>query len=243
MGAMLNLRAATVSNPAPRAYYRKSNCMKKTFFSFGVVIASAFYVLFNNNSGNTAVTPPAPVATTGAPLATTAGTSSPAGGGTTGSGTGNGTPNGTNSAQASGGTGASASKTAKSGASRTGSGGTNTAPSGSTGSAAPAPTPTPAPKPQGLYRDGTYTGSQADAYYGIVQVQADIQNGKIANVTFLQYPNTHSTSVYINSQAMPYLTQEAIQIQNANVDIISGATDTSLAFQQSLASALAQAKN
>ncbi len=59
---------------------------------------------------------------------------------------------------------------------------------------------------------------------------------------FLQYPDTHSTSVYINQQAMPYLQQEAIQAQSANVNIVSGATDTSIAFQQSLASALAQAK-
>ena len=106
----------------------------------------------------------------------------------------------------------------------------------------PTPTPAPAPKPVGQYVDGTYTGNPADAYYGNVQVQAIIQGGKITDVQFLQYPNTHSTSVYINSQAMPYLKQEAIQAQNANVNIVSGATDTSMAFQQSLASALSQAK-
>ncbi len=107
----------------------------------------------------------------------------------------------------------------------------------------PAPTPTPPPQPKGLYVDGTYTGSVADAYYGNVQVQAVVSGGKLTDVQFLQYPNTHSTSVYINSQAMPYLTQEAIQSQSANVDIVSGATDTSMAFQQSLAAALAQAKS
>lgn len=40
---------------------------------------------------------------------------------------------------------------------------------------------------------------------------------------------------------MPYLKQEALQAQSANVQGISGASDTSAAFQQSLASALAQA--
>jgi uncharacterized protein with FMN-binding domain len=74
-------------------------------------------------------------------------------------------------------------------------------------------------------------------------VQAVISNGKIVDVQFLQYPNTHGTSIRINSQAMPYLTQEAIQSQSANVNIVSGATDTSIAFQQSLAVALTQAKN
>ncbi|HUZ92703.1 MAG TPA: FMN-binding protein [Candidatus Paceibacterota bacterium] len=106
----------------------------------------------------------------------------------------------------------------------------------------PTPTPTPTPKPKGLYADGSYNGSVADAYYGNVQVQAVVQGGKITDVRFLQYPDTHGTSIYINSQAMPYLTQEAIQAQSANVDIVSGATDTSMAFQQSLASALTQAK-
>lgn len=107
----------------------------------------------------------------------------------------------------------------------------------------PAPAPTPAPqKPAGQYADGSYPGSPADAYYGTVQVEAVIQNGRIADVQFLQYPNDRSNSVYINSQAMPLLTQEAIQAQSANVDGVSGATFTSQAFAQSLASALAKAK-
>lgn len=93
----------------------------------------------------------------------------------------------------------------------------------------------------GQYKNGTYTGSVEDAYYGNVQVSATISGGKIADVAFLQYPDTHDTSVMINQQAMPYLKQEALQTQNADVQIISGATFTSQAFIQSLASALKQA--
>ncbi len=92
------------------------------------------------------------------------------------------------------------------------------------------------------YMDGSYTGDVVDAYYGNVQVQASIQNGKVVDVKFLQYPNDRSTSIEINSQAMPYLTQEAIQAQNAQIDVVSGATYTSEAFIQSLASALIKAK-
>ncbi len=108
---------------------------------------------------------------------------------------------------------------------------------------APIPVPTPTPKPKGQYADGSYTGSTADAYYGLVQVRATIQGGKLTDVTFLQYPSDRSTSRYINSQAMPLLTQEAIAAQSANVSGVSGASDTSAAFVQSLGSALAQAKN
>ena len=106
----------------------------------------------------------------------------------------------------------------------------------------PPAVPAPKPKPAGQYIDGTYTGNAADAYYGIVQVKAVVSGGKLTDVQFLQYPNDRSTSIEINSQAMPLLTEEAIRAQSANVDIVSGATDTSTAFIQSLGSALAQAK-
>jgi len=113
------------------------------------------------------------------------------------------------------------------------------------------PTPKPAPSSNstpptpvaisGKYKDGTYTGISADAYYGNVQVQIAINGGKITDVQFLDYPQDRRTSLEINSQAMPYLKTEAIQAQSAQVDIVSGATATSGAFQQSLASALSQA--
>lgn len=96
--------------------------------------------------------------------------------------------------------------------------------------------------PTGMYKDGTYTGNVADAYYGNIQVRTYIKNGKINDVQFLQHPNDRQTSVEINSNAMPILKSEAIQAQSANVDIISGATQTSQAFIESLASTLAQAK-
>ena len=108
---------------------------------------------------------------------------------------------------------------------------------------APTPTPAPAPKPKGQYADGTYTGTPADAYYGTIQVQAVVTNGKLSDVIFLQYPNDRRTSIYINEQAMPLLKQEAIQAQSANVSGVSGASDSSLAFVQSLGSALSKAKN
>lgn len=94
----------------------------------------------------------------------------------------------------------------------------------------------------GQYRNGEYIGSTADAYYGNIQVKVVISGGKISDVVFLDYPHDRRTSMMINSQAMPDLKTEAIQVQNANVDIVSGATATSEAFRQSLQSALAQAQ-
>jgi len=93
----------------------------------------------------------------------------------------------------------------------------------------------------GAYKDGKYVGKAADAFYGNIQVEAVIQGGKITAVRFLQYPNDRRNSVEINQQAMPYLQEEAIKAQSAHVNGVSGATDTSQAFVQSLSSALLQA--
>lgn len=92
------------------------------------------------------------------------------------------------------------------------------------------------------YKDGEYIGNVADAYYGNVQIGALIKNGKIVDVRFLDYPKDRRTSVEINSRAMPALKSEAIQAQSSGVDIVSGATQTSEAFIESLSSILAQAK-
>ena len=93
----------------------------------------------------------------------------------------------------------------------------------------------------GKYKDGTYTGSVADAFYGNIQVQATISGGNITNVQFLQFPNDRRTSQMINAQADPMLAQEAIQAQSANVSGVTGATASSGAFVQSMQSALQQA--
>jgi uncharacterized protein with FMN-binding domain len=93
----------------------------------------------------------------------------------------------------------------------------------------------------GQFKNGSYTGAEADAQWGLVQVKITIQNGKLTNVQFLEYPNHRDRSVEINNYAMPQLTSEAISAQSAQVDVISGATDTSEAFIQSLGDALSQA--
>lgn len=94
----------------------------------------------------------------------------------------------------------------------------------------------------GSFKDGSYTGQVADAFYGNLQVKAVITNGKISDVQFLQYPNDQDESRQINRQAMPLLKSEAITTQHADVDIVSGATQSSLAFRETLQSALDQAK-
>ena len=99
----------------------------------------------------------------------------------------------------------------------------------------------PAPKKQGLYTDGTYTGDSVFAYNDSLQVKVIILNGKINDIQFVHYPN-RGRSANISSFALPALKQEAIQAQSAKINAVSGASYTSPALIQSLASALAQAK-
>ena len=56
------------------------------------------------------------------------------------------------------------------------------------------------------------------------------------------YPNHTDRSVFINQQALPILIQETIQAQSASVNMVSGATDTSEGYAQSLQSAILAAK-
>jgi uncharacterized protein with FMN-binding domain len=66
---------------------------------------------------------------------------------------------------------------------------------------------------------------------------------RITKVNVPVYPAHTDRSIFINQQALPYLTQEVLRAQfNPNIDMISGATATSFAFEQSLQAALLQAK-
>lgn len=92
------------------------------------------------------------------------------------------------------------------------------------------------------YKDGEFTGDPVEILWGIVQVKAVIQSGKIADVQFLQMPFDRARSVEITDLAKPLLKSEAIKAQNAQVDLVTSATMTSLGFRETLASALAKAK-
>ncbi len=93
------------------------------------------------------------------------------------------------------------------------------------------------------YKDGTYTGIVGSAsQYGDIQVQAIIKGGKITDIKFLQFPTGGGHTAEVTAMAEPALKQEAIQAQSANVSIVSGATQDTEGFIQSLQSALDQAK-
>jgi uncharacterized protein with FMN-binding domain len=87
----------------------------------------------------------------------------------------------------------------------------------------------------------TVDGDPAFNEYGTVQVRVTLDGNTITGITALQMPYEHTRSAYISQQAEPYLQQEALQAQSAQIDVVSGATYTSQSYAQSLQSALDRA--
>jgi uncharacterized protein with FMN-binding domain len=102
----------------------------------------------------------------------------------------------------------------------------------------------------------TVTGTQAQVdRWGLLQVALVVKKTtttvgtkktvtrKITAVRVPTYPNHTDRSVFINQQALPILVQETLTAQfNGNIQMVSGATDTSYGFAQSLQAALLAAK-
>ena len=75
-----------------------------------------------------------------------------------------------------------------------------------------------------------------------MQVEVTVENGTITDIIALQLPSDHQRSANISQYVEPILHDEAVQAQSANVDIVSGATYTSIGYTRSLQSALDQLK-
>ena len=65
---------------------------------------------------------------------------------------------------------------------------------------------------------------------------------RITAVSVPTYPNHTDRSVFINQNALPTLKAETLRAQSANINLVSGATDTSYGFAQSLQAAILKAK-
>jgi uncharacterized protein with FMN-binding domain len=89
--------------------------------------------------------------------------------------------------------------------------------------------------------DGEFIGQHQDFEWGTVQVKVLIQAGAITDVQFLQFPDHRERSAELSDLARPILIKEAIRDQKSKVDIVSSATYTSMAYQDSLADALMKA--
>ena len=87
----------------------------------------------------------------------------------------------------------------------------------------------------------TIQGPSVDMQWGPIQVTIKVKGKKITAIS-ATYPTERPRSQFINSQAIPWLRQEVLQAQSANIQLIGGATMTSEAYAQSLQAALTHAK-
>ncbi|WP_190973638.1 FMN-binding protein [Bifidobacterium callitrichos] len=94
----------------------------------------------------------------------------------------------------------------------------------------------------GELQDGTYTSVASPNAYGEIQLQVTVKGGKITDITTVKMP-THGRSQSVNAQAIPELTDRAISAQSAEIQFVSGATETSTAFVNSLQDAINQSLN
>lgn len=88
---------------------------------------------------------------------------------------------------------------------------------------------------------GTFDGEAVVTRFGVVQVRITVQDGKIASVEALQVPNRDRHDELINDRAVPILNAEAVANQSSHLDLVSGATLTSMGYMQSLQSAIDKA--
>lgn len=83
----------------------------------------------------------------------------------------------------------------------------------------------------------TIQGPSVDMQWGPIQVTVKVKGTKIVDIS-ATYPTERPRSQFINSQAIPMLKQEVLQVQSAQIDLIGGATMTSEAYAMSLQAAL-----
>ena len=104
------------------------------------------------------------------------------------------------------------------------------------------PTAAPTASTATTLKDGTYTGHVSSNRYESIKVTAVIQNGKLVSANMSASNTDEPRSDQINELAAPKLNKQAVAAQSANIDGVSGASDTSESYIQSLQSALDQAR-
>jgi uncharacterized protein with FMN-binding domain len=88
----------------------------------------------------------------------------------------------------------------------------------------------------------TFKGPTEDTRHGPVQVSIVVKSKKIVNIKATIAPNEDGRSPFLQTRAMPVLKQEVLTAQSAKIDEVSGATETSDAYIQSLQSAIKKAR-
>ena len=98
-----------------------------------------------------------------------------------------------------------------------------------------APSPVISVEGSGTCDGDVVTGPTAVFKWGSLQLQASFtKKNVLCNVTILNYPNEDDKSLSINQSALPVYNQEAVEAGNAQIAVVSGATDSWRAYTAGL---------
>lgn len=98
-----------------------------------------------------------------------------------------------------------------------------------------APSPVISVEGSGTCEGDVVTGPTAVFKWGSLQLQASFtKKNVLCNVTILNYPNEDDKSLSINQSALPVYNQEAVEAGNAQIAVVSGATDSWRAYTAGL---------
>lgn len=89
-----------------------------------------------------------------------------------------------------------------------------------------------------VYKDGVYTGVGNSVIGGDIKVSVTVSGGKVASI----HVDSHNETASIGGTAFESLAQQAVASNSAQIDGLSGATETAKGFAAAVADALSKAK-
>ncbi len=95
----------------------------------------------------------------------------------------------------------------------------------------------PPPDPPGPGQT-VVNGEAVPTPYGPLQVQISLLDGRIVAAHAIVYPREGLADKAVNYYAVPLLQEATVEAQSAQIDTVSGATETSEGYRDSLQSAL-----
>ncbi|GIF68278.1 hypothetical protein Ais01nite_63130 [Asanoa ishikariensis] len=101
---------------------------------------------------------------------------------------------------------------------------------------------TAAAPPPAAPKSNKVVGPRVENPYGAVQVVLELDGNRIVNVRTLEMPDQEARSDQLSAQVESQLGDEAVREQGADLDTVSGATETSEAYKESLRKAIDRMK-
>ena len=112
-------------------------------------------------------------------------------------------------------------------------------PSAASGSS-PSPSTSPASSASASASTRSATGTDESFRYGDIAVKVTVTGSKITKIGIATISETDGRSAQIDQYAVPHLEQQVLAAGSSQIDGVAGATFTSQAFADSLASALSK---